>query len=295
MVEFKIDEKFAKIQKIFEPTEHGSEVASILFLHNIPEKWNPEIRKQEKFLKNLYEKLLPVEPHFRADSLIADEKNLLSTFKNNPEITYFNALSSENETRVDLRNWYTLTIDGSDARDLDDAISIAKYDDGNFLLGVHIADVSHFVTEKSPIDHEARTRGTSIYLPQKVIPMLPETLSNHLCSLTPETEKKTLTCLMKIDQKTGKVLHTDIFESLIQSQHRGEYGKIFENFQKKKFENKSLENTILSAFELFEIIKNDEKRKEKSRSRRRSCILILKTIVTRRLESENAIATMRIG
>ena len=263
MMEFEMDGKFAKIQKIFEATEHDSEVASILFLHNIPEKWNPEIRKQEKFLKNLYEKFEKIEPNFRVDSLIADEKNLIPAFKNNPDLSYFNQLSSGTEQRVDLRNWYTLTIDGADAKDLDDAISIAKYDDGNFLLGVHIADVSHFVTEKSPIDHEARTRGTSIYLPQKVIPMLPETLSNHLCSLTPETEKKTLTCLMKIDKKSGKMLHTDIFESLIQSQHRGEYGKIFENFQKKSFENTLLENTIFSAFELFEIIKKRRKKEGK--------------------------------
>lgn len=161
---------------------------------------------------------------------------------------------------MDLTNWYTLTIDGADAKDLDDAISIAKFDDENYLLGVHIADVSHFVAEKSPIDREARERGTSIYLPEKVIPMLPETFSNHLCSLTPETEKKTLTALMKINAKTGKVLHTDIFKSLIQSQYRGIYDEIYKNFYEKNFADKNLETTILTAFELFEILKKRRKK-----------------------------------
>lgn len=195
---------------------------------------------------------------------MVQEKFLENFYKNNENKPYFATAKNENnETRVDLRNWYTLTIDGADARDLDDAISVATFADGNILLGVHIADVSHFVTEKSPIDHEAHNRGTSIYLPNRVIPMLPETLSNDLCSLNPHTLKNTLTCLMKIDKKTGKVLHTDIFASIIESQHRGIYENIFKNFEEKNFENPVFEATICKAFELFEILKKRRKKEGK--------------------------------
>ena len=185
---------------------------------------------------------------------------MISIWKNFENFPYFETISDGNEERIDLRNWFTLTIDGADARDLDDAISVAKFKNGNFLLGVHIADVSHFVTEKSPIDIEARERGSSVYLPEKVIPMLPETLSNDLCSLNPNTDKKTLTCLLRIDEKTGKVLKSDIFKSLIKSGHRGIYDEIYKNFSEKNFQNPLLEKTIITAFELFEILK---KRREK--------------------------------
>lgn len=159
-----------------------------------------------------------------------------------------------------MRNWYTFTIDGADARDLDDAISIAEFTNGDYLLGVHIADVSYYVTEKSPIDTEARSRGTSIYLPNRVIPMLPETLSNDLCSLNPNTDKNTLTCLMRIEPRSGKVLHTDIFASVIDSKHRGVYEDIFEKFSKKNFQDEMLKNAIESSFSLYKIL---EKRRKK--------------------------------
>ncbi len=260
LVEFSVKNFIANIEKIFENSEHDEEIGGILFLNNISENWNSDIKKQEKFLKNSEENWKKVENNFRVDSLLASEQWISEAYKVHADLPYFATISDNTETRVDLRNWYTLTIDGADAKDLDDAISIARLDDGSYLLWVHIADVSHFVTEKSPIDIEARNRGTSIYLPEKVIPMLPETLSNHLCSLTPETSKKTLTALMKIEAKTGRVLHTDIFTSYIQSQHRGVYDEIFKNFSEKNFADKKLEITINSAFELFEILK---KRRQK--------------------------------
>lgn len=191
---------------------------------------------------------------------MAEEKNLNTNYKNVSQSPYFASISDKNEVRVDFRNWYTMTIDGADAKDLDDAISLAKFSDGNILLGVHIADVSHYVTEKSPIDQEARRRGTSIYLPEKVIPMLPETLSNNLCSLTAESDKKTLSVLMKIDTKSGKVLHTDVVESIIRSQYRGIYEVVYEKFLNQDYSSDVEESTINTAFELYEILK---KRRQK--------------------------------
>lgn len=132
----------------------------------------------------------------------------------------------DTSTRVDFRDWYTLTIDGSDAKDLDDAISIRQEKNWDYTLAVHIADVAEYVTEWSAIDREAIMRATSIYTPGKVIPMLPEVLSNDLCSLHPGTMKLTLSCVMLIDP-AWYVKHADIVEGIIESQHRGVYDDIY--------------------------------------------------------------------
>lgn len=163
--------------------------------------------------------------------------------------------NGENKKRISFENWYTMTIDGADARDLDDAISLARDANGNFLLGVHIADVSSYVTAKTAIDSEAMQRGTSIYLPDRVIPMLPETLSHDLCSLNPHTQKRTLSVLMLIDSKTGIPQKTEVCESIICSDHRGIYNDIFEKFQSKNYENPEQKYTIEMVFSLFEILK----------------------------------------
>jgi ribonuclease R len=131
-----------------------------------------------------------------------------------------------NRERLDFRSWYTMTIDGADAKDLDDAISIAKYEGGDTLLGVHIADVAEYVNEHTPLDREAYLRGTSIYTPGRVIPMLPESLSNDLCSLHPGEPKLALSLLMRIDSK-GFVKESFVTEGLIESSHRGVYEEIF--------------------------------------------------------------------
>lgn len=111
----------------------------------------------------------------------------------------FPQVSLSGRSRWDLRSWSTMTIDGADAKDLDDAISIARYDNGDFLLGVHIADVAEYVDESGDLDREAYIRGTSIYTPGRVIPMLPEILSNDRCSLHPGSPKLTLSILMRVD------------------------------------------------------------------------------------------------
>ncbi len=127
--------------------------------------------------------------------------------------------------RKDLTNEMIITIDGDDAKDFDDAVMVKTLDNGNFYLSVSIADVSHYVTKDGILDKEAYNRGTSIYLPGRVIPMLPENLSNGVCSLRPDEERLTLTCEMEID-KYGKVVKYDVYPSVIKSYKRMTYSKV---------------------------------------------------------------------
>lgn len=134
--------------------------------------------------------------------------------------------------RRDLREELSITIDGADAKDLDDAISVVKNDNGSYILSVHISDVSYYVTENSAMGDDAYDRGTSVYLTDRVIPMLPHRLSNGICSLNPGVDRLTLSCTMTID-RNGKVVEHEIFESVIRSKERMTYNEVYKIIEEK--------------------------------------------------------------
>lgn len=137
--------------------------------------------------------------------------------------------------RRDLTNEMIFTIDGSDTRDIDDAISIEKLENGNYKLGVHIADVSYYIKEGTALDKEAMERGTSVYLVDRVIPMIPHKLSNGICSLNPNVERLAISCVMEVDSN-GQTVDYEIFESVIKSRIQMNYKSV----------NKILEENIVT-------------------------------------------------
>lgn len=162
----------------------GTDILSIVKAYGLPEEYPPEVMEQV--------------------SRIPDE-----------------VTAEEMQGRKDIRSWQTVTIDGEDAKDLDDAITISREAYG-YRLGVHIADVSHYVTENSPLDQEALRRGTSVYLVDRVIPMLPHKLSNGICSLNEGTDRLALSCIMDLDFQ-GRVLGHEVAETVIRVDRRMTY------------------------------------------------------------------------
>ena len=168
------------------------------------------------------------------------------------EANKYQSVSSEDiKGRTDLRDEMIITIDGDDSKDFDDAVIVKKLDNGNYKLGVSIADVSHYVTKGSILDEEAFRRGTSVYLPGRVIPMLPVNLSNNICSLVPGEDRLTITCDMEID-KSGKVVNYEIFPSVINSYKRMTYSKINKIFDG----NVELSEEYVDLVEMFYDMRN---------------------------------------
>lgn len=173
---------------------------------------------------------------------------------------------NDEKNRIDLRskeNMNIFTIDGEEAKDLDDAVWVGKADNGNYLLDVHIADVSHYVKKGSNLDNEAIFRGTSVYMFDRVIPMLPVELSNGICSLNSGQDRLALSCLMEIDQN-GKVVASDVYKSVIRVTERMSYTdvnkilthsdeKVFQKYQKYISDFKLME-------ELAHVLKNRRKK-----------------------------------
>jgi len=176
------------VEVIGHKDDAGADIISIIRAYDLPEEFPPETESQAS----------------KIPELVSEE---------------------DIKKRKDLRNRVIVTIDGEDAKDLDDAVSLEVLPNGNYLLGVHIADVSHYVFENSYLDKEALKRGTSVYLIDRVVPMLPKKLSNGICSLNPQIERLTLSCDMEIDNK-GKVKKYEIYESVIKTKERMTYENI---------------------------------------------------------------------
>ncbi len=201
------------------PDEAGTDVLSIIRAHDIPEQFPRAVKNAAK--------AMPTE------------------------------ISEDDITRrEDLRASTIVTIDGIDARDFDDAISLEKLQSGNYLLGVHIADVAHYVKEGGAIDKEALKRGTSVYFVDRVVPMLPEELSNGICSLNPNEDRLTLSCIMEIDKK-GNVVSHRLSETVIRSTYRLVYEDVtalLEGDSALNREYKPIVPLLTYMAELFEIL-----------------------------------------
>lgn len=188
----------------------GTDILSIVRAYGLPEEFPEEVMEQVGLAPD--EVYVPETPTARSYGA----EYGLDDLQSHPE------WGGDLAGRLDLRSLQTVTIDGEDAKDLDDAVTICRRGDGTWLLGVHIADVSHYVAENTALDAEALRRGTSVYLVDRVIPMLPHKLSNGICSLNAGTDRLALSCLMEIDSK-GNVTDHRIAETLIRVDRRMTY------------------------------------------------------------------------
>lgn len=198
-------------QVVGHKNDPGMDILSIVMQHGIPTEFPADVLKQ-------------------ADA-VADQLNE-EDFKN----------------RQDRREQVTVTIDGEDAKDLDDAVTVKKLSNGHYFLGVHIADVSYYVTENSPLDAEAYDRATSVYLTDRVIPMLPHRLSNGICSLNPLVDRLTMSCEMEINQE-GQVVHHEIFPSVIRTSARMTYTAVNEILEEKNVKTRENYQNLVPMFE----------------------------------------------
>jgi ribonuclease R len=162
------------------------------------------------------------------------------------------------QARTDFRRWLTVTIDGEHARDFDDAISIDRLANGNFWLGVHIADVAHYVAEGTPLDEDAYERATSVYFPERAVHMFPAELSTGLCSLNPHVDRLVQSCLMEVDRRSGAVVRYELHDGVIHSQERMTYTAVNAILTDRDPEMMARYRPFVPAFErmheLFEIL-----------------------------------------
>ena len=178
-------------------------------------------------------------PYEFPEPVLKEAKKLINDKKDDENIATIEINITENDLkyRLDLRNEEIFTIDGEDAKDLDDAVCVKKNEDGNYVLGVHIADVSNYVKEGSQLDKEAIIRGTSVYMMDRVIPMLPKELSNGVCSLNEGIDRFALSVIMEINDK-GQVVSSDIRKSIIKVTKRMSYSGVY----------KALDNTEIGEY-----------------------------------------------
>ncbi|WP_188454077.1 ribonuclease R [Virgibacillus oceani] len=174
-------------------------------------------------------------------------EEVLDQAKNSPDTIK----EEEIAQRHDLRDEVIVTIDGADAKDLDDAVTVKELENGNYKLGVYIADVSYYVKEGTPMDKEAFERGTSVYLVDRVIPMIPHRLSNGICSLNPKADRLTLGCEMEINPK-GEVVNHEIFQSVIKTTERMTYSDVNKILVDKDDTIRSKYESLVPMFEKME-------------------------------------------
>lgn len=196
----------------------GIDILSIIYKHDLPLEYPPEVLSEAE--------------------AIPDELS-----------------EKDYEGRRDLRSQTIVTIDGEDSKDLDDAVTVSKLDNGNYKLGVHIADVSNYVTEGSSLDAEAYDRGTSVYLVDRVIPMIPHRLSNGICSLNPHVDRLTISCEMEINPK-GIVVAHEIFPSVIRSTERMTYTNVRKILKREDEEVLERYHDMIPFFDLMAELAN---------------------------------------
>ena len=255
-----VDNKF--FHDIFVSSKHklGAKTGQIVVVEitSYPEKYQPPIGKVTEILGYSNDPKVELGSIFR--KLGTRIEFPLSVVEQAKKTTAY-ITNKDLENRKDLTSWTIFTIDGETAKDFDDAISLDVTETG-FRLGVHIADVSHYVKKNSCLDKEAFERGTSIYFPNDVIPMLPFELSNDICSLKPNVKKLTLTALIDFDQK-GEVVHSEFFTSVIKSRIRFTYNEVASLLKKNALENKHTE--------IIEILHNMHRLSKILRKKRFKC------------------------
>lgn len=188
------------------------------------------------------------------------KETLEETDKISSEITV-----RDRKERKDYRNWTSMTIDGENAQDFDDAVSVKKLKNGHFRLGVHIADVSHFVRPGTSLDDEAHQRGTSVYFPDLTLPMLPEKLSNNICSLRPRQNRLTVSVLLEFG-RNGEMVRAEFHPSLIRTAARMTYDSVFRIFEGDRKERSTYSHLVPDLLMMRELASLLKQRREEQGS-----------------------------